>query len=270
MDILGKAKRLESKLTRTFDGAAQHWTRSGPRTPLEILHAIVDGVEQALEPAGRGTHVFPFNRIKVAIVAPSRDARARFAALFEAEPDLEARVAARLREAGCDGASPHVKVTYVDRAAPGWTAPDMHIDFDRVTQIDHGREQPSGPQAVRITIVHGTAERPSYTFALGRINLGRCAEVRDSRNQLIRTNHVAFSEDASDPNSSISRRHAHIQYVNELRQYRICDDGSVHGTSIVRNGRTIRVPVGTRGVRVCSGDEVRLGEARLRVRIDGN
>jgi hypothetical protein len=268
MDIFGKAKRLESKLTRTFDGAAQQLTRSGPRTPLEILHAIVDGVEQAREPAGRGAHVFPFNRVKVSIVAPSRDARARLAALFEADPTLEARVAARLREAGCDGTSLQIKITYVDRAAPGWLAPDMHIDFDRVAEVGQSRERPSGPPTVRIAIAHGTADKPSYTFALGRINLGRGAEVRDSRNQLIRSNHVAFAEDASAPNSSVSRRHAHIEYATELGHYRICDDGSVHGTGIVRSGRTVRVPAGTRGIRVFSGDEVLIGEARLRVRID--
>ena len=38
MDILGKARKLESKLAQTFDRAAQQWSKSGPRGPLEILH----------------------------------------------------------------------------------------------------------------------------------------------------------------------------------------------------------------------------------------
>jgi hypothetical protein len=35
----------------------------------------------------------------------------------------------------------------------------------------------------------------------------------------------------------------------------------------VRNGKTISVPAGSRGVRLQSGDEVVLGEARLRLLI---
>jgi hypothetical protein len=268
MNILAKARRLEAKLARTFDGAAQRWTRSGARGPLEVLHAIVEAAEEGLEPAGRGTHVFPFNRIKVSILAPSRDARARFAALFDAEPTLQERIGARLRDAGCEGAHPQIKIVYVDRAAPDWTTPDVHVEFDRVTAAEIPPERPSAPEPLRLTIVNGAAEKPAYVFSLGRINLGRCAEIRDSRNRLIRTNHVAFSETASDPNSTVSRCHAHIEYASDLRQYRICDDGSAHGTGLIRNGRTVNVPSGARGIRMRSGDELLLGEARLRVRIE--
>ena len=63
MDILGKARKLESTLARTFDRAAQQWSKSGPRGPLEVLHAVLEAVEERIEPAGRGTRVFPFNKI---------------------------------------------------------------------------------------------------------------------------------------------------------------------------------------------------------------
>jgi hypothetical protein len=43
------------------------------------------------------------------------------------------------------------------------------------------------------------------------------------------------------------------------------DDGSEHGTEIVRGGRTIPVHRGKRGVRLQSSDEVVLGEARVRI-----
>lgn len=268
MDILGKARRLESKLARGFDRAAQQWAKAGPHGPLEVLHAIVDAVDEGLEPAGRGAHVFPFNRIRVSVVASSRQARARFAALFEAEPTLEHRVAERLRAAGCDGANPQIKIAYVDRAAPEWTSPEWHLDFERVPSTDAPSEAPSEPETIRITILHGAAEKPAYSLPFRRINLGRCTEVRDSRNQLLRTNHVVFSESASGPNSTVSRRHAHIDYVGEVHQFRVCDDGSAHGTGIVREGRTINVPPGGRGIGLRSGDELLLGEARVRVRIE--
>jgi hypothetical protein len=267
MDLLGKARRLESKLARTFDTAAQQWTKSGPRGPLEVLHAIVEAVGERLEPAGRGTHVFPFNRMKVSILAPSREARARFSALFEAAPTLEERISKRLQDAGCGAVSPQIKVVYVDRAAPEWTKTDVHLEFDRVA-ADAPRAQPSEPEMLKITVLRGAAERPSYTFGARCINLGRCAEVRDHRNRLLRTNQVVFLESADGPNSGVSRRHAHIDYVSEAGQYRICDDGSAHGTGVVRNGKTLSVPPGPRGIRLRSGDELLLGEARLRVRID--
>jgi hypothetical protein len=269
MDILGTARRLESKLARTLDRAAQQWTKSGPREPLEVLQAIVDAVEERLEPAGRGTHVFPFNKIKVSVVAPSRETRVRFAALFDGDPTLQDRIAKRLRAAGCDAADVNVKIAYVAHGAPDWTRPDLHIEFDRVAPAEAPPERTSVPDTVRLTVIHGAAEKPAYVFSLARVNLGRCAEVRDSLNRLIRTNQVVFSEGATGANSSVSRRHAHIEYASGPGgQYRICDDRSEHGTGIVRNGRTINVPSGVRGIRLQSGDEVLLGEARLRVKIE--
>src|SRR5688500_12557053 len=98
MDILQKARKLESTLARSLDRAAQGWAKSGPREPLEILHAVVDAIEERLEPAGRGKQVFPFNRIKVSVVADSRDARARVAAVLDESPLLQARVEKRLRD----------------------------------------------------------------------------------------------------------------------------------------------------------------------------
>jgi pSer/pThr/pTyr-binding forkhead associated (FHA) protein len=98
--------------------------------------------------------------------------------------------------------------------------------------------------------------------------MGRCTEVRDSHHRLIRTNHVAFLEKAGDVNQTISRRHAHISHDPSSKHHRLHDDGSEHGTSIVRNGRTIPVPRGARGVRLESGDEIVLGDARLKVRLN--
>jgi pSer/pThr/pTyr-binding forkhead associated (FHA) protein len=120
-----------------------------------------------------------------------------------------------------------------------------------------------------LTVVRGTTERKTYSFAARRIDLGRCAEVRDTRHRLVRTNHVAFVEGAGEINQSVSRRHAHITYEVESGTYRLRDEGSAHGTSVVRDGSTLTVSPGSLGVRLRAGDEVVLGEARLRIRIDG-
>ena len=101
MDLLAKARQLEAKLARTVDRATQQWSKSGPRGPLEIMHAILEAVEERIEPAGRGTHVFPFNTLRVSIVAGSPDARARFSGVLDGPPTLQERISRTLRDAGC-------------------------------------------------------------------------------------------------------------------------------------------------------------------------
>jgi hypothetical protein len=271
MDILtralGSVRKLESTLTRTVERAAQQWSRSGPRGPLEVLHAILAAVESRLEPAGRGTRMFPFNRIKVSILAASREERARFTAVLDEDPTLQERIINHLHDLGSDVPGLHARVVFVAQAAPDWSAPGFHIDFGRASLAELPQPESSFAHELKLTVTSGASDKPTYALTLDRINLGRCAEVRDSRNRLIRTNHVAFKDGVGATNDTVSRRHAHIDYDESTKAFRIADDRSAHGTAIVRNGRTIGVPAGSRGVRLQSGDEVMLGEARFRVRI---
>jgi hypothetical protein len=268
MDILHKARKLESKLAQTIDRAAQQWSRSGPRGPLEVLHGVLAAVDDRMEPAGRGTHVFPFNKIKVTVVADSRDARARFAGVLDGIPSLRERIATRLRDAECEVPSLQVRVAYVAHPESAWTTPEFHVEFDRA----HVTEQPKEPDTtatreLTLTVVNGSAHQPAYALTLERINLGRCAEVRDRRNHLIRTNHVVFTDAAGPINETVSRCHAHIDRGESPGDYRLFDDRSAHGTTIVRHGKTVSVPAGSRGVRLQAGDEIVLGEARLRINL---
>jgi predicted component of type VI protein secretion system len=100
------------------------------------------------------------------------------------------------------------------------------------------------------------------------VHIGRRAEVVDQKQRLIRTNQIAFSEEGPDENCTVSRRHAHVEFAPADGCYRIFDDRSTHGTSIVRGGRTIKVPAGARGARLEAGDEIALGRARLKVAIE--
>lgn len=276
MDILAKARQLEARLARTVDRAAARVMPAGGREPLEIAHAVVDAVEREVQPAGRGRHLFPFNRIRVAVAAPSPHARARFEATFAMEPTLAQRIHARLETAGCVPSDLAVAVEYVEAAGTGWSAPDVHVEFERVDAPALTPEPPQEPApvvveepppAVEIEIVAGEAEQPAYVFQFARIDFGRCTEVRDRRNHLVRRNNVAFADTDSALNRTVSRRHAHLEYSTADRTYRICDDGSEQGTAVARNGRTIAVPPGARGVRLQPGDEILLGHARLRVRV---
>ncbi|HKE84264.1 MAG TPA: FHA domain-containing protein [Vicinamibacterales bacterium] len=267
MDIVGKARKLESTIARTFEGAAQQWSRSGPRVPLEVLHSILEAIDERVEAAGRGKRVFPFNRIRLSVVAPTRDARARLSSVLDGTPSLQERITSRLRQAGCEVARLHVRVAYVPQAGEGWRAPEFHIDFSNSAPADLPAAAPSHARKITLTITSGSADKPSYTFTQERINLGRCEELRDNRHRLIRTNHVAFKEGAGSANDTVSRRHAHIDYNDRSGDYRISDDRSAHGTAILRNGATIGAPAGSRGIRLQSGDEIVLGDARVKVTI---
>jgi hypothetical protein len=270
MDLLGKARRLESALARRFDRAAQDAVGAGTREPLEIVHLVVEAIEREIQSGGRGTRIFPFNSITLTVLAPAREDRARFEAVFTAEPSLRDRVADHLRSKRCSIDDLTVDVAYVPKAKE-WRHPQFNLAFARVVRAARAEIRPEPALArIDLTVVRGTAERRTYSFAAKRIDLGRCVEVRDTRNRLIRTNHVAFVEGSGDINQSVSRRHAHIVHEPTSGGYRLRDDGSVHGTSVIRDGSTVAVPRGSLGVRLRSGDEVVLGEARLRIRFEGD
>jgi hypothetical protein len=268
MRILDKARTLESRIARALSRAAEDAVGSAAPEPLEIAHAVVDLVYREVQSGSRGRRLFPFNRVAVSVLAASRESRARLEALFAAEPSLRDRLVDRLRSAGCDVTGLEVDVAYVGRAARGWDNPHFHVAFDRVA-IPAPAPAPadSTPPRIEVAVLRGVAERRAYSFTTSRIDLGRGVEVRDNRQRLLRTNHVVFVEGSGAANQTVSRRHAHIA-VDPSGDHRVHDDRSEHGTGIVRGGRTIPVPAGSRGVRLRSGDEIALGEARVRIRIE--
>ena len=101
-----------------------------------------------------------------------------------------------------------------------------------------------------------------------RVNIGRLAELTDSRQRVVRRNDIVFEDGADEANATVSRGHAHIRLDAETNEYRICDDASEYGTRIFREGRSIEVPSGgKRGERLNPGDEIYLGRACLRFEI---
>jgi hypothetical protein len=211
--------------------------------------------------------MFPivFNTIDVSILAATDRDRARLEAIMDGDTPLAGRVGDRLRAAGCSRPDLAVHVSYVPRAQKHWTDPQYSIAFARVARkakVEAKQGIPLPP--IELTVVKGAAEQQTYEFTCERIDLGRGIEVRDTRTGLIRTNHVAFT-DGAGINRTVSRQHAHLSYDTRSLSFRLHDDGSVHGTRIVRNGKTLPVPRGGRGIRLRSGDEFALGDARLRI-----
>jgi hypothetical protein len=284
MDIAGKARKLERKITRTVEAAVEEFVGRSEQAPIEVVHAVLDRAEQQIQEIGRGRRVFPFNRVRLHVVAgpTQKEKRARFEAVVAGPPSLSERLIERLRSAGCGMADLGAEVVYVRQRGADWAEDEFHVDFDRIPTPARREGAPEIPAAraaetlptvptsgevtrIKVAVVKGSAEQPAYVFTGSRIDIGRRPEVVDKRQHLVRTNHVAFSEDGGEVNGSVSRRHAHIDRSPDGRSYRLWDDKSAHGTSIIRSGRTIKVPAAARGTRLESGDEIVLGQARLRV-----
>ena len=260
-NIVGKARALESRIASTVEETARKLTGTGALQPLEIAQAIVDDVEREIQPSGRGQRVFPFNNLRVFIVAASRRTRAYLEAICEGPPSLEQRVADRLAAAGCPAPGLVVRTVFVPAPRPDWSRPEYHLEFAR-SPTAAPLPAAALPQ-LELTVTSGDTEKSSYVFAGDCLAIGRGVEVRDRRQRLLRINHVVFREDGGDVNQSVSRRHAHIHL--DRQTFRIIDDGSAQGTNVIRNGRGLDVPRGSRGLALQSGDELVLGQARVRV-----
>lgn len=266
MDLVTTARRLESRIARRMEDAAHRAMGHAGRDPLAVIHAVVDAVAQELQPVGRGRRVFPYNKVVVTVAAAAPAQRARFEAVLDCGPTLRDRMVERLRGTGAELGEIEVRIGYAPEPQAHWSEPDFHVELSRVAMPVEVSLPPRVEQSkIVLTVVHGDAAQPGYSLAQARIDIGRGAEVRNARSQLVRANHVAFIETTEAVNASVSRRHAHIAWDPESRTYRIHDDGSTHGTQVLREGTTIAVRTGSRGTRLQDGDEIVLGEARVQV-----
>jgi hypothetical protein len=261
-DLISKARSLESTLASSVEGAARQIAGSPARQPLEIVHAVVDCVEQTVQPTGRGHVAFPFNQLRITMAAPSTDVKAFLEVACQGPPSLHQRIVERLEVAGCAVPGLDVSLNFVTKAKPRWRQPEFDVEF---TRQPVAVPAPAAPTRLELTVTNGTAGRQVYVFANAPITLGRGDEVRDSRHRVIRTNQVAFVEGGGDVNHSVSRRHARIEHDTPANAFRVFDDGSAQGTTVIRQGRGLPVPRGAKGLRLQSGDEIVLGQARVRV-----
>lgn len=272
MDFASKARKLEQRITRTVDAAVVEFVGRTTSSPIEIVHGVLDRAESEIQDIGRGRRVFPFNRVRVQVVVADKESRARTAAVLDGPPSLSDRLVERLKSSGCTIDRLETTIAYVRRRGAEWANAEFHVDFDRTElPVPNAVPAPDTTAAVlrlKLTVIKGGTEHRSYAFTTGRVDIGRRSDVVDQRQRLIRTNHVAFTEEGADENRTVSRRHAHIEFNERDRCYRVWDDRSAHGTIVVRNGRSIRVPAGARGTRLETDDEIVLGQARLRVTVE--
>jgi hypothetical protein len=274
--LMTGSRGLESRLTKAFEHAAQTVTGSNIASPpIESIELAVDEIGACVQPAGRGRFSFPFNRVTITFAAPTPEDQARFEAICEGPPAIQERVVRRLVSAGCDSPDVDVIVEYT----PALPAPDSangdagsknrHRTFSvALARVDTSDRVSHGPSvSVDLMVLSGEADRGAYSFTAFPVAIGRGADVRDSRNQLLRINHVAFTESEHVVNRTVSRRHARIELDEATGRPRIIDDNSAQGTSVIRGGRGVAVPRGSRGLGLKSEDEIVLGQARIKVQI---
>jgi hypothetical protein len=243
---------LQSRLRLFFDAPLDD-----DAAPLEICQAALDEIERRMEPVGRGRRIFPYTRVIVRV----RQTKADRPALEAAFSGFERRLRERLAELSCElPGTLEARVVILKKAPPEW--PETRL-FAIEYRAAADTQEAAAP--VHITIVKGAAARKAYTFTESLISIGRTADPTDGAGR-VRRNRIAFLDTSDGVTETVGRAHAHLQYDTRSRGYRLFDDGSSNGTSILRNGASIPVPPGDpRGVRVCSGDEVQVGLAVLRI-----
>lgn len=253
-------KRIDAQMKKLF--TAENAATQG-RELIEIQRAILDEIEERAQLLPRARRRFPYNELIVRIAAPEPDRQSAIQIVFIEGGALQNEIAEHLRREGIDFAEDlKVRIQILEAPPEEVMKKGFHITY---TQHETAAvEQLPTAAKARFTILHGQAEQDSFEVTRSRIHLGRLSEVLDERRRPIRRNDVVFHESAEKPNSTISRAHAHVEYDPSTGEFRLFDDGSSYGTSVLHNGRLVNVPpAGGRGLRIESGDEIYLGQARV-------
>lgn len=262
LDVLLRAEReIERRIDRAFGEGAS-------RAPLELRREILDDVESRIVSGPQGK-VFPFGGIVVHLEPADAAAREIFQAAFVEGGSLAEDVRRLLARAGCPSAAT-VEISVELDEPPPEPAPGSSFTVELVTAVaaKPRRKKAQLPEAT-LEVVTGAAEGAPFRAPRGRIHLGRMKEVLDRNGQVVRRNDIAFLDNGDEINSTVGRAHATIFFDEETGEYRIADERSRFGTRIFRESRSIEVPAGKpRGIKLRSGDEIYLGRACLRFRLD--
>ena len=163
MDIRRKLQQIEARIGNTFDRKVGELMQARSREPLEIVHAVVEAAAREVQSSGRGRRVFPFNTLTLTVAAASRDARARFEAVFDADPPLDRRIIQRLRADGCAVDALDVTVQFVPRAQKHWPQSEFNVEFIRSPEAPPATPaEPPAPGRIELTVLHGAAQKRTF------------------------------------------------------------------------------------------------------------
>ncbi len=249
---------IDEKLRGLFRGSAPQ----GEKLELiEVHRAILDDVAAHIESLPRGRRTFAYPHLTVRVLLPEPNRRRSYEVAFAEGDALAHDIQGRLSDERVELPDRfRVDVELVEELPADIAARGFDISY----QSAQAREAAAPIPSVWLKVLSGKAEHPEYSFRRNRINIGRLADVLDSQHKLLRRNDVAFLEVADVPNSTVSRTHAHLEFDAAARQFRLYDDRSAQGTTVIRDGGIVNVPRGvSKGVPLRPGDEIVVGQARL-------
>lgn len=260
-DIGKLTSDLGRRLTAFFDAPL-----APDAAPLEIVRAVLDDVERHVEGVGRGRRVFPYREVEIQVVGPDCKAP-RLHAAFRG---IDARIRERLQEVRCEVPEPLAIGLEVFCERPeNWSEGQILAVIyrgDTTPESAPAMAEPARP-VLKLVVVKGQATAPEYRFTDASIAIGRSADLVDDHGR-VRRNRVAFTDAVDGVTETVGRAHARL-VADPRGGYRVIDDGSRNGTSIVRDGEVIPVHrQDPRGVRIRPGDEIQVGRAVLRVEFE--
>jgi len=252
---------LERRIDEKLRGLLRSSSPDQKRELLEIHRALLDDVTAHIDRLVRGKQVFPYTQLEVQILLPDASLRRSYEVVFVEADALDRDIRLRLEDQRVE-LPPRLalKVELVSELPPDVAARGFDVHYSSIPIAQSSDEVVE----VQLTVIAGSAEQLQLCLKKKRINLGRLVEVIDAEGRLTRKNDVAFRDDAQAPNPSVSRAHAHIEFDPEKAVFRLFDDRSAHGTTVIRDGSVIPVPQGlSKGIALRNGDEIVLGQARL-------
>lgn len=260
-------KTLDKRLGAIFGGSRQG---PGEREAIELYRDALDQIAARATVGKRGDRVFPFDSIRVELMAENAERKALLDALFEPAQMADDIQATLLSQRVAKPANLTVSVQY-----PADAVVEMRVVFEKnvVEPLPEAAPEPPPPPPIPVIpvllrTIEGASSEPIFLADRQRVNIGRERDVVDAQGRAVRRNDLFFPDGAVEINSSVSRSHAHIRFDGRSGEWRIYDDGSKLGTSIFREGRRIEVPAhAPRGAMLLPGDEICLGQARLRLEV---
>lgn len=235
----------------------------------EIRIAVLDAVKAKSHQAS-GRYVFPYNLVRINLLGVPDEQAAVFHGEFLAKYFAEELRAGLSRSNYRYPDDLFVEITTTPKL------PEANKEWLIVETLITERIAQQTVQAIhppaRIVLETGEAKPAELVINGPRFNIGRGVEVYKEGSGLSRRNDIAFNEQDA-LGSSVSREHAHILYSQQSGECRLVNDriykGEANcGTYIIRNGFAMAVHRNARGTVLQSGDQIQLGQALLRFKVD--
>jgi hypothetical protein len=259
---MSRVQKLEQRIDQKLRQMLRSSSPDQAREPIELYRAVLDEVASRIDALPRGKLAFVYSLVSVSVLLPDSARRRSYELVFTEADPMTRDIKTYFEENNVDYPPRFkVRVELVESLPPDVSGRGFDITYNNLPPPAADPETIS----IRLTMLAGNAEKTQYDFTKHRINIGRLAEIRDSEMRTVRRNDVALIDDSSTENSTVSRTHAHLEYDPDARRFRLFDDGSARGTTVIRDGSVLTVPRGnSKGVLLQSGDEIILAMVRIR------